>query len=193
VWEPIRLQSFRGSGDCVQSLLRQLLLRWRRLVRACRGRAAGRSAGAGAVALSPELCRLVGEITHLIGLKQDVPRHPRYVPSDSAPAYRSLVAAPVDSGIRVLAIQHSYRNAGGEGRGEVHLAVDRVQIDLHDDGLPFDLSMLPAQGPERLSERGHGVGIVRQLMNEVACAHGDCAGNHWLVKNVPREIAGDGR
>ncbi len=44
-----------------------------------------------------------------------------------------------------------------------------------------------------LSERGHGVGIVRQLMNEVACAHGDSAGSHWrLVKNVPREIAGDG-
>lgn len=98
-----------------------------------------------------------------------------------------------ERGIRVLAIQHSYRNAGGEVRGGVHLAVHRVQIDLHDDGLPFDLSTLPAQGPEQLSERGHGVGIVRQLMNEVACAHGNSADNHWrLVKNVPREIAGDG-
>ena len=91
-------------------------------------------------------------------------------------------------------IQHAYPSARGELRGEVHLEPDRVQVDLYDDGLPFDLSTLPAKDRPQASERGHGVPIVRQLMDEVAYSRGTSAGNHWrFVKTVRREVAADGQ
>lgn len=90
-------------------------------------------------------------------------------------------------------IQHSYRGAGGELRGEVRLETDRVQVDLYDDGLPFDLSTLPVDEPHPASERGHGVHIVRQLVDEMACSGGTGAGNHWrLVKARRREVPAHG-
>lgn len=91
-------------------------------------------------------------------------------------------------------IQHAYPGAKGELRGEVHLEPEGVQVDLYDDGLPFDLSTLPVEGCRQMSERGHGVQIVRQLMDEVTYSPGTSAGNHWrLVKTVRAEIPAHGR
>ncbi len=91
-------------------------------------------------------------------------------------------------------IEHAYRSSGGELRGEVRLEPDRVQLDVYDDGLPFDLSALPGDAPERLAERGRGVHIVRQVMDEVSYSPATPAGNHWrLVKMRGPEGPGDGQ
>ena len=91
-------------------------------------------------------------------------------------------------------IQHSYRNCRGEVRGEVHLETDRVQLDFYDDGLPFDISAVPPKDARQASERGYGVHIVRQLMNEIAYSPGTGGGNHWrLVKTRRPGTPGHGR
>jgi PAS domain S-box-containing protein len=90
-------------------------------------------------------------------------------------------------------LEHAYRGVAGELRGEVRLEADRVQIDLHDDGRPFDLAALPAKDCRQASDRGYGVHITRNLMDEVTYAPATDAGNLWrLVKVRRREGAGDG-
>ena len=88
-------------------------------------------------------------------------------------------------------IQHAYRGACGEIRGEFRLEADRIQIDVYDRGVPFNLASVPhlAAVPDRdrdvrrTSERGYGVHIVRQVMDEVNYWPSTEAGNHWrLVK-----------
>jgi len=91
-------------------------------------------------------------------------------------------------------LEHACRGCGGELRGEVRLETDRVQLDLWDDGLPFDISALPPRAAGQAIERGYGVHIARQLMDEVTYAPATSAGNHWrLVKRRRREASGDGR
>jgi phosphoserine phosphatase RsbU/P len=88
-------------------------------------------------------------------------------------------------------IQHAYRGACGEIRGEFRLEADRIQIDVYDRGVSFNLASVPhlAAVPDpdrdvrRTSERGYGVHIVRQVMDEVDYWPSTEAGNHWrLVK-----------
>jgi anti-sigma regulatory factor (Ser/Thr protein kinase) len=86
-------------------------------------------------------------------------------------------------------IQHAYQGKGGEIRGEFRLEADRVQVDVYDRGVPFELAAVPdltaepAPDPRRPGERGYGVHIVRQVMDEVDYWPSTGAGNHWrLVK-----------
>jgi anti-sigma regulatory factor (Ser/Thr protein kinase) len=91
-------------------------------------------------------------------------------------------------------VQHSYRDFGGELRGEVRLEADRVQLDLYDDGLPFDISAVPLRDVQHTSERGYGVHIVRQLVDEVQYSPATGMGNHWrLIKTRRGGAPGDGR
>jgi PAS domain S-box-containing protein len=106
-------------------------------------------------------------------------------------AYELELAA---SEIVTNVIEHAYQSSSGELRGEVRLEADRVQLDLYDDGLPFDISTLPARAPRQASERGYGVHIVRQLMDELTYSPATRAGNRWrLVKTRRREGTGHGR
>jgi serine phosphatase RsbU (regulator of sigma subunit)/anti-sigma regulatory factor (Ser/Thr protein kinase) len=98
------------------------------------------------------------------------------------------------SGVLTNVVEHAYRSAGGEVRGEVRLEPDWVQVDVYDDGLPFELSALPAKDLDQPSVRGYGVDMVRQLMHEVSYSPATSAGNHWrLVKRRPPEGPADGR
>jgi len=91
-------------------------------------------------------------------------------------------------------IQHAYGGAGGELRVEFRVETNHLQIDLYDDGIPFDLSKVPAADVGPTSERGRGVAIVRQLVDEVSHTSGTSAGNHWrLVKAIRPEGFGDER
>jgi anti-sigma regulatory factor (Ser/Thr protein kinase) len=91
-------------------------------------------------------------------------------------------------------IEHAYQNSGGELRGEVHLETNRVQVDFYDDGLPFDISALSPKERHQASERGYGVHIVRQVMDEITYTPATRSGNHWrLVKTRRRETPDDGR
>jgi len=91
-------------------------------------------------------------------------------------------------------LEHACRGPGRELRGEVRLETDRVELDLWDDGLPFDISALPPQAPGQAIERGYGVHIARQLMDEVTYTPSTSAGNHWhLVKRRRPEASGDDR
>jgi serine/threonine-protein kinase RsbW len=99
-------------------------------------------------------------------------------------------------------IQHAYKGACGEIRGEFRLEADRIQIDVYDRGVPFNLASVPrlAAVPDRdrdvrrTSERGYGVHIVRQVMDEVDYWPSTEAGNHWrLVKRRTGGIPSDTR
>jgi PAS domain S-box-containing protein len=91
-------------------------------------------------------------------------------------------------------VEHAYRRSRGDLRGEVRLEPDRVQIDLYDDGLPFDPAAVPAPCAGQAREKGYGVHIARQLTDECAYAPSTGAGNHWrLVKTRSRVGVGDGR
>ncbi len=91
-------------------------------------------------------------------------------------------------------IEHAYRDRVGELRGEVRLEEDRIEIDLYDDGLPFDPSALPRRDLRQACERGYGVYIARQLLDEISYTPGTGGGNRWkMVKSRPRETPVDGR
>jgi len=79
--------------------------------------------------------------------------------------------------------QHSYQGTSGEVRGELRLEGDRLELDLYDDGAPFDIAAVPARRSPEATEGGYGLHIVRELMDEVAYSAGTQRGNHWhLVK-----------
>ena len=106
-------------------------------------------------------------------------------------AYELVLAL---SQILTNVIEHAHQSSGGELRGEVRLETDRVQVDLYDDGLPFEYSVLPTKDPRQPSERGYEVPIQRKLMDEIVYLPATSSGNHWrLVKRRPRETPGDAR
>ncbi|HVO19970.1 MAG TPA: SpoIIE family protein phosphatase [Anaeromyxobacter sp.] len=133
--------------------------------------------------------RLPGDLGHLeeaMALLQDLAR--AYGPGF---AYELELAA---SEIVTNVMEHAYRDRGGELRGQIHLEPDRVEIDIYDDGLPFDLAALPEQDPRQARERGYGVYIARQLVDEISYTPATPDGNHWrLVKSTRREEPKDAR
>jgi anti-sigma regulatory factor (Ser/Thr protein kinase) len=91
-------------------------------------------------------------------------------------------------------IQHAYQGKGGDIRGEFRLEADQIQIDVYDRGAPFDLSAVPDpcgardRDLRRPSERGYGVHIVRQVMDEIDYWPSTEDGNHWRM--VKRRTSG---
>ncbi|TEU10827.1 MAG: PAS domain S-box protein [Anaerolineales bacterium] len=80
-------------------------------------------------------------------------------------------------------IEHAYRTSSGEMRGRIMLLPDRIQLDLYDDGAPFDISQVPEPDPTELSDSGRGLFVVRQLADELVYDPATPEGNHWrLVK-----------
>ncbi len=65
-----------------------------------------------------------------------------------------------------------------------YLSTDRrrFEIEVRDTGRPFDLATVPEPNPAALQERGYGLFLVRNLMDEVTYQSGS-EGNVWrLVK-----------
>jgi serine/threonine-protein kinase RsbW len=49
------------------------------------------------------------------------------------------------------------------------LGCDRVEIQVFDEGEPFDLAAVPAMDPSELRIGGRGVFLMRTLMDELSC------------------------
>lgn len=96
-------------------------------------------------------------------------------------AYQMELAA---SEIVTNVIQHAYRTSSGEMRGQITLLPDQIQLDLYDDGAPFDPSQVPASDlTEELQDRGRGLFVARQLTDELTYNPATPEGNHWrLIK-----------
>jgi serine/threonine-protein kinase RsbW len=47
--------------------------------------------------------------------------------------------------------------------------VDGIEIRIHDEGAPFDLSAVPHLDPAELRVGGRGVFLMRALMDELSC------------------------
>jgi len=85
-------------------------------------------------------------------------------------------------------MEHAYRQAPGELRGQVSLLPGRLELDLYDQGESFDLTEITARQIEETQERGRGLEIVRQLMDEVSYTASEPNGNHWRLVKLAAEI-----
>ncbi len=82
-------------------------------------------------------------------------------------------------------IEHAYGSQGGEIQAEVHLLKSGLQLDLYDQGEPFDYVQLQIIDNGTLQEGGYGLEIVQQIMDEVHYQPATDQGNHWrLVKYI---------
>jgi sigma-B regulation protein RsbU (phosphoserine phosphatase) len=113
----------------------------------------------------------------------------------SALAYGTSFAYEVElaaSEIVTNVIRHAYRGSSGEMRGKLVLLPHQVQLDLYDDGMPFEPTVVPLPDLSEPHEGGYGLAIARQLADELAYTASTPDGNHWrLVKNAEDALAFD--
>jgi serine phosphatase RsbU (regulator of sigma subunit)/anti-sigma regulatory factor (Ser/Thr protein kinase) len=104
-------------------------------------------------------------------------------------AYQMELAA---SEIVTNVIEHSYRGASGEIRGQIDLTPDRVSIDVYDDGRPFDPQATSAPPRGALREGGYGLLIAEELTDELSYEPASSSGNHWrLMKRIVEGVSDD--
>lgn len=87
-------------------------------------------------------------------------------------------------------IQHAYQHTPGELRGQITLFPDRVELDLYDDGMPFDPSALPAPELGKLQEGGYGLFIAKEMVSELIYTPASPDGNHWHLIKLARKETG---
>jgi serine/threonine-protein kinase RsbW len=64
---------------------------------------------------------------------------------------------------------------------------DGIEIRIHDEGAPFDLSAVPHLDPAELRVGGRGVYLMRRLMDELSCQpHGDRGNTLRMLKRCRR-------
>lgn len=67
---------------------------------------------------------------------------------------------------------------------------EEIEIQILDEGAPFDLTALPALDPAELRLGGRGVFLMRKLMDEVSCVPRGARGNALrLVKRLTNDSA----
>ncbi|MFP4323645.1 MAG: ATP-binding protein [Anaerolineales bacterium] len=82
-------------------------------------------------------------------------------------------------------IEHAYGDVKGRIMLSFYLEQEphQVLIELTDTGQSFDLNAIPAPDLDALPERGYGLYLMRQLLDEVSYRPGSDKGNQWrLVK-----------
>lgn len=100
-------------------------------------------------------------------------------------AYQMELAA---SEIVTNIIKHSYAATSGQVRGAIHLDLDRVTVDLYDDGASFDWAEVPAPDMGEPQVGGYGLLIAEQTTDELTYVPGSPQGNHWrLLKSLEGE------
>ncbi len=71
---------------------------------------------------------------------------------------------------------------------DIILRQDGLQVDIFDQGQPFDLAEVPAPDFDHLHESGYGLSIASQLLDELVCQPSSLGGNHWkLIKFFIKE------
>jgi serine/threonine-protein kinase RsbW len=71
---------------------------------------------------------------------------------------------------------------------ECVLGADGIEIFLHDEGDPFDLSQVPHLDPSELRIGGRGVFLMRTLMDELSCQRRGERGNTLRMLKRCRRI-----
>jgi serine/threonine-protein kinase RsbW len=67
------------------------------------------------------------------------------------------------------------------------IAPDQIEIHLHDEGAPFDLSAVPNYDPAELRVGGRGVFLMRRLMDELTISpRGEHGNTLRMVKHFHR-------
>jgi serine/threonine-protein kinase RsbW len=104
-------------------------------------------------------------------------------PKDQAAAYNTELA--VHEACTNI-VDHAYE--GRDGRLDVTFSLAeqprRLVIDLHDNGRTFDLGAIEEIDLQDPRERGYGLFLVQQLLDEV-CYFPESGNNHWrLVKRL---------
>ncbi|HEV8058252.1 MAG TPA: ATP-binding protein [Gemmataceae bacterium] len=88
-------------------------------------------------------------------------------------------------------IRHAHRDLPGASL-QIACALDdeRIEINLRDEGEPFDLAAVPTLNPAEIRLGGRGVFLMRSLMDELHCEALPERGNHLrMVKyrtRIPR-------
>lgn len=79
-------------------------------------------------------------------------------------------------------IEHAYRNSAGKYSLVLIIDHDERQfcVDIFDQGESFDFSIVPEPNLDEPQEKGYGLYLVRQLMDEVSYSSSD-GDNHWHI------------
>jgi serine/threonine-protein kinase RsbW len=87
-------------------------------------------------------------------------------------------------------VRHAHRNRPEAPlRIECTLAPDRIEIDLFDEGDPFDLATVPHLDPSEIRVGGRGVFLMRTLMDELCSRPRAQRGNSLhMVKHIRQNI-----
>lgn len=138
----------------------------------------------GTLAYREVAVRVVAEVCQLVappdrdGAPLPIIRKPGYDLSRPFDAAFVSAFAEIFNNIAI----HAY-GAGRSGPIDLELTVDgdRLIVDIHDRGAPFDLAAVPAPALDALPEGGMGIHIARTMLDEVTYQPGPP--NHWrLVK-----------
>jgi serine/threonine-protein kinase RsbW len=71
---------------------------------------------------------------------------------------------------------------------QMHVGPDFVEVDVLDEGAPFNLDAVPHLEPGELRVGGRGVYLMRALMDELSCQPRDERGNVLrMVKRCPSQ------
>jgi serine/threonine-protein kinase RsbW len=81
-------------------------------------------------------------------------------------------------------MRHAHRdNPDAQIQIQCHFCRDGIEIHIHDEGAPFDLSAVPSLDPAELRVGGRGVFLMRTLMDELSCEpRGDRGNTLRMVK-----------
>jgi serine/threonine-protein kinase RsbW len=85
-------------------------------------------------------------------------------------------------------IRHAHHNApSAQLQIEGRLCPDRLEIDILDEGEPFNLQAVPHLDPGEIRIGGRGVFLMRTLMDELSCQPRGPRGNRLrMVKRFRR-------
>ncbi|MDM8531447.1 SpoIIE family protein phosphatase [Anaerolineales bacterium HSG25] len=109
---------------------------------------------------------------------------PTLSPSPSSDDFINLIELAT-SEICTNIIRHAYKNSPGEIKIEITLLSNGIQLDFYDTGVGFDPNSVPIPQPDKPTEGGYGLHIIRQIMDVVSYQHHTEIGNHWhLLKLV---------
>lgn len=85
-------------------------------------------------------------------------------------------------------MRHAHQNQPNASiQIQCFLYPDGIEIHLHDEGEPFDITQVPNMDPAELRIGGRGVFLMRKLMDELSCfPRGDRGNTLRMVKRSPR-------
>lgn len=73
---------------------------------------------------------------------------------------------------------------------QCYLRPDRLEVRLHDEGAPFDLTAIPHMNPAELRIGGRGVFLMRRLMDELSVERRGERGNTLRMVKLLRHADG---